>query len=237
MPGPLERISRKVPTGEDFAPATPLLVFEGGARDHADAAATVADPRWRDERILVFAGTLNEINGVELTLEGFARLEDPAARLWVFGRGPLAERVRAAAAADPRIRFWGFLPQAEVRALLAHATLLLNLRLSRPLTRYTFPSKLLEYMASGRAVVSTSFTGIPEDYRRRLLVLEEETPAGLAHLLSQALARPTSELELLGAEARRFVLEERSWQRQGARLGEFVRGLWGERPSPTTHCT
>lgn len=214
---------------EDFAPRVPALVLEGGVAVPAngtEADRPSAAQRDGEDRICMFSGLLNEINGVDLLLDAFARIPGAEYRLWIYGRGPLEARVREAAERDRRIRYGGFLPNAEIARLQRQATVLVNPRPShRAITRYTFPSKLIEYMLSGRPVLTTALPGIPQEYHLHLHLVRDETPDGLATAIRGVCEMPANERERLAQRTRDFVVREKNWQRQGQRVYDFVREL------------
>ena len=213
---------------EDFAPGCPALVIEGGV-DPDDAnleQESGADAVPIHDRICFYSGSLNELNGIGLLLEAFIRIKDPDYRLWIFGDGPLRPLVEKAAAGDPRIVYWGFVPNDEVVRRQRRATVLINARPSNQrIARYTFPSKLLEYMVSGRPVITTDLPGIPKEYHKFVYVLRDESPGGLAKLICEIGSKPPSELDELGRRALRFVLSNKVWAAQGKRVQEFVSTL------------
>lgn len=206
----------------DFAPGVPSLIVEGAADGEQASLATTTEPP-PDVRTILFSGTLNEINGTVLMLQAFAELADPRYRLRIFGRGPLQEMVVAAAARDSRIQFEGFQPNELIMRHQSEATVLINPRpIGHPITRYSFPSKLFEYMLSGRPVITTRLAGITPDYHPHLYLLDEETPQGLARKIEEVCDRPAQELSAKGRGAREFVLENKTWQQQGQRVYSFV---------------
>jgi glycosyltransferase involved in cell wall biosynthesis len=215
--------------GEDCAPQVPLLVMEGGVDPDetftADRSHT--ENTQQRERIIFFSGSLSTTNGIELLLDAFSLLPDKSYRLWVFGRGRLEELVKSAAKLDNRIRYFGFVK--EQREVLRHqrqSTVLVSLRPRADIiNRYTFPSKLREYMLSGRPVISTAAPGIPDEYFEHMIVLQDETPKGLAQLLEEVCTRPSSELDRLGAQAHDFVLNQKNWSQQGKKVLDFIRNL------------
>ncbi|HUM89598.1 MAG TPA: glycosyltransferase, partial [Prolixibacteraceae bacterium] len=159
----------------------------------------------------------------DLLLKAFSLITDPNYRLWIFGGGPLESAVRVAVLQDKRIVYGGFLPNAEVMRYQRQATVLLNARPTDQLiTRYTFPSKLREYMLSGRPVITTALPGIPKDYFDFVYTLSEETPEGLARLLRYVCAKPAFELAEFGSRAREFILQTRNWSIQGRSVYEFI---------------
>ena len=66
-----------------------------------------------------FAGRLRYEKGVQLLLEAWRDIDD--AELRIVGAGPLEEEVRAAAAANPRIRYLGMVSPTEVAGVMRGA--------------------------------------------------------------------------------------------------------------------
>lgn len=219
---------------EDYAPGVPWMLMEGavapGDRDAPEPDR--GDGPAPGERVAMYSGMLNEMNGIPALLDAFARLREPGWRFWIYGGGPLAHRVEEAARLDPRIEYhpWGRVPAAEVRRRQRQATVLVNPRPSaQRVNRYTFPSKLMEYLASGTATVSTAMPGIPDEYHAHLELARDETPDGLAQAIRRAAMRPEAERAARGARTREWVLREKGWERQAERIGEFLRSLAGPR--------
>lgn len=66
---------------------------------------------------------------------------------------------------DGRVRSLGFLDQTSLRSAQMNAIgLLITRDPNEDYVRYSFPSKLIEYMATGTPVITTRLPGIPEEY-------------------------------------------------------------------------
>jgi glycosyltransferase involved in cell wall biosynthesis len=166
----------------------------------APGAAARSDPH------LLVTRNLERIYDIETAIRAFARIvtKYPEARLTVAGAGPereTLERLARELGVDARLRFSGRLDNAELPSLYREATILLN-----PSRVDNMPNSLLEAMASGVPIVSTSVGGIPflvEDGRTALLVPPGQPPA-----MAEAVLRLLREPELadrLRSEARREV--------------------------------
>ena len=215
----------------DFAAGMPSIVMEGGVPEGADEEPEGSDDergqgeRIRDEKskICLYSGSLHEIDGIELLLSGFSLIDDPKLALHIYGDGPMAGTVAKWAAQDPRIQYFGRRAAPEVRWKQRRATLLLNLRATgNILSHYGFPSKLLEYMTSGRPTILTMARGIPEEYAKYLFVLDSETPGGLASLIRDVCSRPDQELTDHGRRACEFARGAKSWRAQSFRAYQFL---------------
>lgn len=208
---------------EDLLPGKRVCLIEGAVASDWERVAPPPRREPRQRFRVVLAGTLTEHNGVELALDATSALPEDV-ELVVAGAGPLADRVRERAERDARIIDVGFVSFEDLVELYASADLLLNIRVTTTLdTRYFFPSKLFELLASGTPVLSTCVGHLEEEYGRWLYLLREETPHALAARIRGVRAIDRAVREDLGRRARDFVLREKTWDRQGQRFASYLR--------------
>jgi colanic acid/amylovoran biosynthesis glycosyltransferase len=156
--------------------------------------AAPADGKWR----CVQACRLIEKKGLATSLRAFAQFarEYPASHFTIAGEGPLLEPLRALAAelgvAD-RVRFAGFLSQADLLALYREAHLFLHpSELGPDGDQEGIPNSMLEAMATGLPVVATEHGGIPEavEHGRSGLLVRERDAQALAHAMLELARDP-----------------------------------------------
>lgn len=208
----------------ELLPGQPHVLVEGGL--HEEQRRYAAAPRGSRQTFnIVFAGALERYNGVDVMLEALAQRPDPHLRLHIAGQGRLRGDVEAAARQDSRIVFHGLLDMEQLAALYAEGDLLINHRSDQRLdSRYVFPSKLIEYLASGLPVVSTRFRSLPEEYLPHLILLPDESPAALAQAIEDVAQRPHEARERAAA-AQQFALQHKAWTVQGQRIRAFLETL------------
>ena len=137
--------------------------------------------------------------------KGFADLIDACALLRqrgvdfecaIVGGGPLEESLKARIAGhglQDSVRLTGPLPQEQVRALLAEATLfVLACATEADGGMDNFPTVIAEAMSAGLPVVSTRLAGVPEmvGHGATGLLVGEKQPAALADAIGELLADP-----------------------------------------------
>jgi glycosyltransferase involved in cell wall biosynthesis len=213
---------------KEFAPEVPWVRNEGGVSDvvaRRFAGGSLPHKTMREQPFtIVYAGSLTDVNGVPELVAGFAQLYGTGYRLLVAGRGPEEGLILHAAARDSRIEFRGYLSEDAVLALYTEADLLLNLRITKRIrTDYFFPSKLIEFLATGVPVLSTATGHVREEFGEVLFLLDEESPGALAEALAHLASMDSGARWARGAAARKQVLSTHRWPVQGHKLAAFIR--------------
>ncbi len=188
-----------------------------------DAEEMPVSPQTR-EHVILYSGKLDRAYGIGMLLEAFMGMKDDRLRLWITGNGNAEALVRNCAKDDPRIRFFGFLPDREdVLSLQQRAALLINMRLpSEPASAYSFSSKLLEYMATGVPVLSFRLEGIPKEYEQHLCMIDDESVSGIRNAMREYLDASDWLLSEKGEGAARFVRENKTYAVQCRRICRFM---------------
>jgi glycosyltransferase involved in cell wall biosynthesis len=189
-----------------------IAVIANGVECDLFEEARRRDREGRNERIIVFTGSLAAYQGVEAMLRAFALVHArrPEVRLMIVSRTPFT-------AFEPLARALGIRPAIEVveagfeavPGRLAMSDIALNPRLDTP----GLPHKTLNYMAAGVPIVS--FTGSGKhlvDGETALLVSGDGGVAGFAAAIERLLDDPEL-AERIGASARALVQSEMTWAR------------------------
>lgn len=197
------------------------MVLEGLIEDAPEPPAESADGR---KPAVLYTGTLNRELGIGELLEAFGRM--PEYELWLCGRGDMEREAQLASRRYAHIHYFGFVPQAESLRLQARASLLINPRSPMGVyTRYSFPSKTLEYMRSGKPVLCYRLEGIPQEYDPFLYYIKREGAEGICEAVRETLSLSSSVLAERGQAARRYVLEQKNPKVQCGRVIRFLRKL------------
>jgi len=143
----------------------------------------------RESKTVLYTGSLNPAFGILTLLKAFEEISDPDYRLWICGAGDGQAEVEAAAKRDSRIIYKGFLPKNEIADLQTRCDVLINPRPAEgEYTKYSFPSKTMEYLLSGSKVVMHRLDGIGDEYYRYIRVIDEHTPEAIAKAIVDACA-------------------------------------------------
>lgn len=176
------------------------------------------------DRVCMYAGLLDARYGVKAMVEAFLLADVPGTQLHIYGGGPYATELEEVAKTHPNVIYRGTVMNSEVVAAELEASLLINPRPTREeFTKYSFPSKNLEYMASGTPVLTTKLPGMPEEYYPYVYLFDAETVEGMAQTIKTVLTLPDHSLIQKGRTAKQFAMEKKNNVCQTEKLVEMLK--------------
>lgn len=199
---------------------TPSLILEGfiaADLEHFEKKQRAPIPT------IVYAGGLHSEYGAETLARAVRLMRTPDLRASFFGRGNAESVISALSDEDERIAKPQMLNRGELLAVYERAWLLVQ---PRPVTtaqaRESFPSKLIEYLATGVPVASTRLTGIPDDYEGYFYPLPDSDAGAMAASLDRILEEIAGDGIDRGDRARAFMRSTRSIEAQSAKIRQFL---------------
>lgn len=119
----------------------------------------------KEDAIILFIGTLFDFSGLDILIRRFPEVlkEAPQAKLLIVGDGPQRpklEKIVAQTGLQKQVIITGFQPYATMPQYINTATLCINTFLVNDTTRDIFPSKIVQYLACGKAVIATRLPGM-----------------------------------------------------------------------------
>lgn len=181
-----------------------------------------------DKKVILYTGQLNAAYGMENLLEAFVELykEDTDYELWICGGGGLANHIKELAVSCKGIKFMGYVGPEKVRECQQNATVLINPRQNiGEFTKYSFPSKTMEYLASQRPVIGYKLDGIPNDYDEFMVYVEDNSIDALKQKLKETCSLSKSKRQAMGKKARAFILEHKNPKKQCEKIVKMVEAL------------
>ena len=200
---------------KQLRPSQEFVLVEGGIdrsfyEMFASAGSDTAGSQGHDTINVMYSGLLEPVTGVDLLLDAIKDVDKSLDVTFVFtGKGSLSDRISEAARQDPRIDFRGNLSYDDYTEALKNADILVNPRnMHLPENRNNFPSKVMDYLATGNTIVSTKFAGY-DKFEGHIIFSDEDD---LARTITDTVNRIRSG-ELADCANREFA-EKFLWDRQ-----------------------
>lgn len=201
----------------------PFLVMEGIATMTDCAQDPSVVEKYASDKYIFYSGTLNYSFGIKTLLEAFSMVSEEHLKLIICGFGEAEEEIRERMKNDGRITFLGKLDRKQVLPLQRNATVLVNPRQNtEEFTKYSFPSKNLEYLSSGVPVIAYKLDGIPDEYDPYIHYPKDNTSEELSRVIGQISEMDPDQRKQMGREAQKFVLENKNNVVQTKRILEFL---------------
>lgn len=204
-----------------YAPSKDYILVDGGINKHVIDHLFPLNEKTGDVYTFVLAGLLWEHNGTKLLLEAMANYANPNVRIVFAGKGVDVPLIEAAAHKDSRIKYVGMLNMDALFKLYEESDILLNLRMEEEVD-FHFPGKLLEYLVTGRYVISTLVAHAERDYGEYMGVLHNKTPEGLIRMMDEVQRLGKKQLFETGRKARQYMLDNRTWDKQTIRILQYI---------------
>lgn len=176
-----------------------------------------------NKKTLFYSGTLAQRYGILTLVEAVHSMKEQDIELIICGDGDSKHKIIGYTNIDKRIIYKGQLPHNKILELQRQATLLINPRTPEgEFTKYSFPSKTMEYLASGTPTLLYKLPGIPNEYYNYCFTIEEIGVEPLKNKIIEILNCNDDFLSQLGSNAKKFILEEKNPIKQTKKLIQLI---------------
>lgn len=173
-------------------------------------------------KTIMYTGGVYAHRGTKLLLEAFKSLTQPDYRLWIRGDGDLKKEILDMAAKDSRIRYFEPMGREQLLELERKATVMVNTTPPQDFTRYFFPSKNMEYLASGTPTIMFRLGCMPQEYDDYLYYVDGNDAEALRKKIIEVCEKPQEELNEFGNRAKQFILKKKNPTVQCKRILDFI---------------
>lgn len=171
----------------------------------------VCKPVTQKSRSIMYAGTVHSRYGIKNLLEAFSMIDDKSVVLNIFGDGDYKQQLLDFSKTNNRIIYHGTKSNEEVLKEEQKALLLINPRPNnQEYVKYSFPSKILEYISSGTPTLTTSLPSMPKEYEDYCFVIPNNDPETIALKLNELLKKDAQDLINFGNTAKEWALKNKS---------------------------
>jgi len=179
-----------------------------------------------EKKVVMYSGALDLRYGIGDLVEAFINIDNhDRYELWLCGNGDqnVLSLINKKSEQDNRIKYLGVLERSKVLLLQRRATVLVNPRhKTEVFTKYSFPSKTMEYLASGTPVIMSHLECIPTDYDNHIFYFDDESIEGMRNKIVEICNKPKTELIAFGKSASDFIIKNKTSVVQAKRLYDFL---------------
>ena len=157
---------------------------------------------------IIYTGAITKKDGIFTLIKAFKKIKDPNYRLCLRGSGSILPEVLKLIKEDLRIKWIDKLSRSDLIKLQRNATVLINpMPTEEESSKYFFPSKMMDYLASGTPTITTKLGGIPKEYYKYCFCLEKDDANTIRNKIIDVCELPSAELDEVGKAARNFILK------------------------------
>ena len=179
-----------------------------------------------NNKVIFYAGSLARRYGIIMLLDAFSKIPNSNYRLMICGAGEAGDEIIERAKIDKRIIFPCQVDRKQVLQYEKQASLLVNPRPNdEEFTKYSFPSKTMEYLGSGVPALICKLQGIPDEYYKYCYSLDKMDVYSLKSKIEEILSKDNSELKLMGLNAEKFIMECKNANIQCAKIKDMVNNI------------
>lgn len=187
----------------------------------------ISNSKTNDAFKILYAGTLARRYGILNLIEAVHSSKIKKLILEIYGDGDAKDEILKYQKADARIKYKGVCSKDEISYRLASADLLVNPRTSsESYTKYSFPSKTLEYFASGTPVLMGRLPGIPSEYFKYCYVADTDSIDSIRMKIEELYEMSETQLQEIGKSAQAFINKDKTPAKQCMRVYEMILKCW-----------
>lgn len=180
----------------------------------------------------MMAMALGIFGGIRLGVgaDAFDAVAKENERLYIYGDGEsdVKKYLEKLPCSSEHVKYMGTISNTEVMWMEKTAELLINPRPNiGDYTKYSFPSKLIEYMNSGTPALVNKLDGVPEEYYDKLLLFNGNSVEDYKHSIRKALDLSDEERNRIGKDANEFIVDRNGKQRALRKIEKLFEAVCG----------
>jgi len=164
----------------------------------------------------LYSGSLGKWGGTKMLLDAMALIKRDDFELWITGFGDTTV-FKKSLPKDKRIKYLGLLTYDQLHDAYQTANVFLNPRpVNMPGNENNFPSKLFDYLAWKKPIISTWTKSLSPEYRKVLHIAEDNPLAFSSAMISYI------GIEQVDVNQHEKWFKEKTWKKQAIRLLGFL---------------
>ena len=177
----------------------------------------------KKNNVCLYTGSIEEKYGILNLVKAFKYLTGLDLVLNIYSADKANSTFMNEVNSLPNVNFMGYMETGEVANIQKKAIILVNPRsIEGEYTKFSFPSKTLEYMLSGGVVISSKLAGIPNDYKNHLIFFDSLDPKDIAEKIREIFSLNEKKKQQIGHANYCFVMKNKNNIIQTKRIIELI---------------
>lgn len=207
----------------------PYTVLEGiynKDSNFSDTSISNIKNKKMKNKIVMYSGNLNERYGIMKLLNAFSLIKESDYELWIRGDGNCKKNVIEYSKKDSRVKYLKEMKLSDLRDKFKEATVLVNpVSPDEEFTNYFFPSKTLEYMASGTPMLMFRLSCIPKEYYPFIYFFDNSDEKSMSDRIKEICEKHPDELSLFGHDSSQYIFNHKNAIIQTTKIAELITHL------------
>lgn len=178
----------------------------------------------KDKFIVCYTGSLNVKYGIMRLVQAFQYIKKNDIELHLYGAGDADSQIKEYSRKDERIKFYGLVPKKQATDALHKSSLLINPRNATDgeYVQYSFPSKDIDYLASGIPCVLCKLPGMPKEYYSYFFDAGDGSSMSLSKAIMEVYKLDTTSRTEFAKRAQSFIRERMDLKHQAQQIVEMI---------------
>lgn len=213
---------------EDYAPSIPYLVVDGFSNNNLIKdidVDSIISYKLSNQITFMYTGTLEKKYGIKNITDAFTRVKNDNFKLVIYGAGEFENELKVISSLDSRIVYKGFASHNVVIKEQQTADFLINFRSpTDTYVKYSFPSKTLEYLSSGKILISSFLPCFSNEYKDAMIAVNDNSVESIEEVVS-SIVNEDNNFDYVSISKRAYELaKSRTYVNYSYKIQKFISG-------------
>lgn len=203
----------------------PYCVVEGIANSKFNYTGNQSSSH---NRVVLYSGSLQYKYGLRELINIAKDYSNPNynCEFHFYGRGEAESEIMSLSETNRNIKYFGCADRKNLHIAQQNAFVLINPRRGNDeFTKFSFPSKNLEYLLAARPVICYKLDGIPDEYDSVFIYPDGDSEYYLKKKVDEVLSISDEKAKDIGLRGKEFAIKEKNERVQTKKILDLLKGI------------